>query len=155
MRKYALSILIAPASPVCAGDPTGSGLTLAEAHAVFVERYHARTQDGHWHTLSDDGYIHTHLTWHLEKAGQEAGIHALLCEETAGGRNGWFEACERRGRVEDFLADLARAWRLVDLRSSDRPSPIALEFQCRYALITASLNSLARNIPPDLLVLQR
>ena len=144
-------LLVAPPEPARAGDLPGLGLTLEKAHALLLERYRARTREGSWHTLPDDGYIHAHLTWHMEKAGQVDEIHALLREETAEGRNGWYEARERLGQTAGYLADVARAWRLAEEEFAVHHSPSAIGFQCRYALITVSLNSLAKNVPPDLL----
>ena len=73
----------------------------------------------------------------------------MLREETAEGRNGWYEARERLGQVAGYLADLARAWHGVDQPVEGRSPAIGL--RCRYALMTTSLNSLAGNIPTDLL----
>jgi hypothetical protein len=152
MRKYALAVLTGTAGH----DPEEWGVrpsqTLACAHAALLERYRARTPGGPWHALSDDGYIHTHLAWHMEKAGDIAAVHALLREETPEGRNGWFEVCERRGRVGDFLADVSRAWKQADRRDPDGLPQDGLGLHFRYALITASINSLASSIPHDLLV---
>ena len=66
-------------------------MSLAESHARLLERYRAQVQDGLWHTLPGDGYVHEHLTWHMEDAGWEGELHALLKEENPEGRNGWFE----------------------------------------------------------------
>ena len=132
---------------------------LAEAHAALLARYQAGTRDGLWHTLADDGYIHAHLAWHLESAGRPGVVHDLLCEQTAEGANGWYQACERLGQTASYLADVARAWRLAEL-----PQPSSVPgtgdrarvrgegpgLQCRYALIAASLKSLAGNIPVSL-----
>lgn len=132
---------------------------LAEAHAMLLARYRAGTRDGLWHTLADDGYIHAHLAWHLESAGRPGAVHDLLCEQTAEGANGWYQACERLGQTASYLADVARAWRLAEL-----PQPSSVSgagerarvrgegpgLQCRYALIAASLKSLAGNIPVSL-----
>ena len=43
-------------------------LEAREAHGVLVERYQTLTHKRLWHTLEDDGYIHAHLTWHLQAA---------------------------------------------------------------------------------------
>lgn len=119
----------------------GLGRTLPVAHRELLDRYRARTVGGLWHTLPADGYIHTYLAWHLEQAGWVEELHALLREETAEGRNAWYEARERLGQTAGFLADARRAWRLV----------CTIGLGCRYALVQASLNSLAGNIPPALL----
>ena len=149
LHDLARSLLTTPSGPTRPDDLPGLGMTMREAHGRLLERYRARTRGGLWHTLPDDGYIHAHLTWHLEQAGAPEGLHGLLREETAEGRNGWYEARERLGQVAGYLLDLARAWGSVDQHARDRPHGIGL--QCRYALITTSLNSQAGNIPTDLL----
>jgi hypothetical protein len=120
---------------------SGLGISLPKAHAALLDRYRSRTQGDRWHTLKDDGYIYANLTWHMEQAGVYDKLHALMREETETGRNGWHWACERAGYAAGFLADTARAWRLS----------AEYGLQCRYALIVASLNSLAQNLPPTLL----
>jgi len=127
-------------------------MSLPEAHAALLVRYRAQTRDGLWHTLPDDGYIHERLAWHMEQAGQGEALHALLREETVEGRNAWYEARERLGQTVGYLADVARAWWLAEEAFAARSSPLAIGLQCRYALVTASLNSLAQNVPPALLV---
>ena len=149
LHDLARRLLIAPSGPTRPDDLPGLGLTLREAHGRLLERYRARTRGGLWHTLPDDGYIHAHLTWHLEQAGAPEGLHGLLREETAEGRNGWYEARERLGQVAGYLADLARTRRGVDQHVEGRSPAIGL--RCRYALMTTSLNSLAGNIPTELL----
>ena len=149
LHDLARRLLIAPSGPTRPDDLPGLGLTWREAHGRLLERYRTRTRGGLWHTLPDDGYIHAHLTWHLERAGAPEGLHGLLREETAAGRNGWYEARERLGQVAGYLADLARTWRGVDQPVEGRSPTIGLG--CRYALMTTSLNSLAGNIPTELL----
>jgi len=146
LHDLARRLLTGPEAPAREGDLPGLGLPLPEAHRKLLARYRLRTRKGLWHTLPDDGYIHARLTWHMEGAGQEEEIHALLREETEEGRNGWYEARERLGQTAGYLADVERAWRLADLAPS--PAAGAGEF---YALIAASLNSLAGKIPPALL----
>jgi len=150
LHDLARRLLIAPSGPTRPDDLPGLGLTLREAHGRLLERYRARTRGGLWHTLPDDGYIHAHLTWHLEQGGAHEGLQGLLREETAEGRNGWYEARERLGQVAGYLADLARTQRWVDQHVEGRSPAIGLG--CRYALMTTSLNSLAGNIPPELMV---
>src|SRR5262249_21718305 len=132
-------------------DLPGLGLTRAEAHGQLLARYRKRTRAGQWHTLTADGYVHGRLAWHLEQAGDVAGLHKLLREETADGRNGWYEANERLGQPSNFADGVARAWRLADDAFLNRGPAPTLGLQCRYALVTASLNSLAGNLPAELL----
>ncbi|MCA2812967.1 MAG: trypsin-like serine protease, partial [Microcystis sp. M090S1] len=103
-----------------------------------------------WHSLEDDGYIYNQLLWHLEKAGQIAQIHLLLREETAEGHNGWYSQCEREGKTAIFIKDVSRAWQLAEEHFIENPTK-SIGLQVRYALITTSLNSLATNIPPELI----
>ena len=125
-------------------QPQGSGLTLQEAHVKLLERYKQRTQNGLWHTLPDDGYIHAHLTWHLQLAGQPEQIHALLREETKEDRNGWYHVRERIGQTSGFIEDVTIALKMAKNHQ-------CLSLQCRYALMLASLNSLSQNIPSKLM----
>lgn len=60
--------------------PQGLGLTLREANAGLLDRYRVRYIEQElsqpcWHTLPNDGYIHAHLIWHLERADRVDEIH--------------------------------------------------------------------------------
>jgi Effector-associated domain 4/NB-ARC domain/APAF-1 helical domain len=129
----------------------GFGFKLAYAHSLLLERYRKKTQSGLWHTLSDDGYIHRNLRWHLEQAGKIENLHQLLQEETEVGKNGWYEACASLGETAIFVTDVARAWRLAEKMFEENPAH-STSLQCFYALITASLNSLVANLPNNLLI---
>ncbi|NEQ10016.1 MAG: hypothetical protein F6K37_30010 [Moorea sp. SIO4E2] len=128
----------------------GLGLTWPQAHGQLLERYRQKTQNGLWHTLPDDGYSHSYLTWHLEKAGWVEEVHQLLQEETEAGRNGWYEACERFDQLGSFVKDVAKAWQLAEEAFSSSPTR-SISLQCRYALMVSSINSLVGNIPGELM----
>jgi hypothetical protein len=130
----------------------GLGLSISEAHGQFLTRYQRQTKNGLWHSLEDDGYIYNQLIWHLEKAGKIAEIHQLLREETAEGHNGWYSKCEKEAKTATFIKDVSRAWQLAEEHFIENPSE-SIGLQVRYALITTSLNSLAGNIPPELIAL--
>ncbi|RCJ41332.1 hypothetical protein A6770_09475 [Nostoc minutum NIES-26] len=147
-HDLACNLLTAPSVPKRPGDLAGLGLNLADAYAALLEKYQQKTQNGLWHTLPNDGYIHQHLVWHLEKAGQIEEIHKLLREESATGSNGWYEVREQLGQIAGYITDISRAWELAEKRWTQS----TLGLQCRYALITASLNSLAANLPVELLI---
>lgn len=132
--------------------PQGLSFTLPQAHAHLLGRYQARVQDGLWHTLPNDGYVHGHLIWHMERAGWVDEIHTLLREETVNGRNAWYETREQLGQTTGYLADVERARQLTTTMFIESQSPILTGLQCRYALISASLRSLAKNIHSELLV---
>ncbi|MDZ8064751.1 MAG: NB-ARC domain-containing protein [Nostoc sp. DedQUE08] len=132
--------------------PTGMGFNLLNAHSQLLERYRLKTEKNLWHILPNDGYIHQNLVWHLEKAERVEEIHSLLREESQTSSNGWFEAREKLGQAEDYITDFFRAWELAEANWTESTLPQVVGLQCRYALITASLNSLAGNLPVKLLV---
>ena len=121
-------------------------------HAELLKRYRGDTRSGLWHTVVDDGYIHAHLTWHLEQAGQADEIHNLLREETPSGHNGWYETCvgaassqeKRLEKLTIFAADVRLAWRLAEDLFGASPSR-AIALQCRYAMMVSTTNSLSDN----------
>ncbi len=127
-------------------------MSLPQAHARLLDRYRRKVTYGGWDRLPDDGYVHEHLSWHMEQAGQPEAIHALLRLETPEGHNVWYEAREALGQTAGYQDDVRRAWRLAEEDFASRSSPFAIGLQCRYVLIIASLNSLAKNVPPALLV---
>jgi|GEM_PF-1262890 len=119
---------------------------LADAHRQFLERYRSRAADGRWDRLPNDGYSHRHLTWHMQQADWAAAVHELMAASDERGRNAWFEACDRIGQPAIFVEDVARAWALAE-QAYDTDPTRAIVLQCRYALITATLNSLVANLP--------
>ena len=132
------------------GSLPGLGVTWPQAHGQLLERYRQKTQNGLWHTLPDDGYSHSYLTWHLEKAGWVEEVHQLLQEETDAGRNGWYETCERLDQLGSFVKDVAKAWQLAEEAFSSSPT-CSISLQCRYALMVSSINSLVGHIPAELI----
>ncbi|MFG6101674.1 NB-ARC domain-containing protein [Leptothoe sp. EHU-05/26/07-4] len=149
MHDLAGRLLMSPPQPIREGELPGLGLTKAEAHHELLSRYRAKTSNGQWYTLKDDGYIYAHLTWHMEQAKQPKEIHRLLRISNEQGRNGWYEACDAIGKPAGFVNDLGRAWQLaIDAYDQEPSQSVALVF--RYALIRTSLNSLASNVPAEL-----
>ncbi|WP_099072324.1 NB-ARC domain-containing protein [Nostoc linckia] len=147
-HDLARNLLTEPSVPKRPGDLAGLGLSLADAHAALLEKYRQKTENGLWHTVPNDGYIHQHLVWHLEKAGRVKEIHQLLRKESGSGNNGWYEVREQLAQTGGYITDISRAWELAEANWNES----TLGLQCRYALITASLNSLAANLPANLLV---
>ncbi|AFY94413.1 NB-ARC domain-containing protein [Chamaesiphon minutus] len=135
-----------------AGEKDIPGLELEwnDTHGILLDRYRQQTTEGQWHTLPDDGYIHAHLAWHLEKAGRSDELHLLLQKVTTRGRNAWYEACLSLGQNAIFVTDLGRAWQLAE-EMYQRDTSQSIGLQVRYALIFSSLNSLAVNIPSQLM----
>ncbi|MCC5646213.1 CHAT domain-containing protein [Nostoc sp. CHAB 5824] len=152
LHDLARNLLTASITPKRRGDLPGLGLSFATAQVNFLQQYRQKTQKNLWHTLPNDGYIHQRLVWHLEKAERVEEIHQLLREESQTGSNGWFEAREKLGQTEGYITDFFRAWKLAEENWTESTLPQVVGLQCRYALITASLNSLAGNLPEKLLV---
>ncbi|MEH2008578.1 NB-ARC domain-containing protein, partial [Nostoc sp.] len=150
-HDLARNLLTAPPQPR-RGDLPGLGISLVNAHVALLEKYRQKTQKNLWHTLPNDGYIHQYLVWHLEKAGQIEEIHQLLREESQTGSNGWYEAREKWGQTAGYITDISHAWELTEANWNESTLPQVVSWQCRYALITASMNSLAANLPANLLV---
>jgi hypothetical protein len=107
----------------------------------------------------DGGYPLRHLAHHLCSAGRAPELHALLAAEHPAGPdravNTWFAAHEHADSIVSYLDDLARAGR-DSAASTDgelsrrRPAP-SLGLEIRYALMAASITSLAASISADLL----
>jgi predicted phosphodiesterase len=142
--------------------PAGLGLDLADVHVALLHRYQAGSRHGLWSTIPDDGYIHQYLTWHMEKAGRHDLIYALLRETSSDGGNAWYNKQDALGQLGWYLDDVRRAWQLAeaDLSVSCATSPATATpddprdgpaLPVRYALIIASLISLAHRIPHHLL----
>ena len=136
-------------------ESTNKILDLSSAHGEFLNRYRERAVNGCWDGLPNDGYIHRHLTWHMEQANWINEIHDLIEMSNDQGRNAWFEACDRIKQPSIFEEDVARGWELAEQdfilerknEISERENEESIVRQCRYALITSTLNSLAENLP--------
>ncbi|MFG6103641.1 NB-ARC domain-containing protein [Leptothoe sp. EHU-05/26/07-4] len=123
---------------------------LTLAHRQLLERYRDTCTNKCWYTLPKDDYIHRHLTWHMEQGDWIDEIHSLMVMSDVKGRNAWFEACDRIGQPAIFVEDLARSWRLTE-QSYNQERTRSIELECRYALMTATLNSLIANLPIDIM----
>jgi hypothetical protein len=113
----------------------------------------------------DEGYGLKHVVSHLAKAGRTDDIHTLLAVGWELGAeanlprrpaNAWYLAHETAGDTAGYLADVELAWRLTQNQleeevAAGRPQE-SLGLQLRYALFSASVNSLASNLPPSLVV---
>ncbi len=159
LHDLARNLIGAPVVPTDSGGIAGLSMDLAKAHAQLLDSYWAQAKNGLWHTLEDDGYIHEHLVWHLEQAGQPMAIHELLMEEcalngTRTGANGWYERREALGQTAGYLKDLERASILAadavnkEIESGDLAPSVGLAV--RYALMSASLNCLGAEMPMEL-----
>ena len=131
--------------------------SLLIAHRSLVASYRSELS-GDWGTLSDDGYICDHLTYHLEHlAKTDRTVLSELVELFADQSWMHLRFAQTRNRYDRYLADLDRCWRLQQqclveaIRSRTDPSPI-LANVVRFALIRTSIVSLAANYVPALVV---
>ena len=88
-----------------------------------------------------DSYGRRHLARHLVKAEQVNELHTLLNLEQDK-KNIWFKLKDDEGATDGFLGDIRLAWAQADKTYDDDPEK-SVALQCRYALIEASVNSLA------------
>jgi hypothetical protein len=131
--------------------------SLVGAHRSFLGRYRGLCVDGRWWKPPYDRerpyeflYFYWHLTWQLEQADWANEVHDLMAASDGQGRNAWFEACEEIGEPAVFVQDVARGWGVAEaLYEKDRTRSIWL--QARYALITATLNTLLDNLPVEMM----
>jgi len=96
----------------------------------------------------EDKYGLCHLVTHLAKGGQIKKLHKLMELEWKEGKrviNVWHSVKESIGDTAGYISDIELAWEKAD-KEKDIPK------QCLYALIKASLNSLAQTIPVELLL---
>lgn len=127
------------------------------AHRALLDAYRRSRQGGGWHTVPDDGYFYDHLAYHLDQlvdhdASAEDDLFGLFDNQ------GWLHArILQSGYLYDgYLADLRVAWLrsyAVASRQIDADQePSALADCVRYALIRGSINSLASQYDPFLVV---
>ena len=104
-----------------------------------------------------DRYGLHHLTAHLDASECHGDLHRLLRlesrqEQAERDENVWFVTHDRVDDLDGYISDVSRAWRVAERAYQRRPSAQELGLQCRYALITASVNSLAEKLPLELIV---
>jgi len=130
------------------------GAKLAEVQEALLSAYNPG--GGPWSEVEDDGYIHAHLTWHMDDAGRPRQLHALLREETADGKNGWYAVRAGGGQTLGYLDDVSRAWHCAE-RADETALPGGLPLpevsrEVRCAIYRSSVRSLAADFPPEVLV---
>lgn len=144
VNDLARSMISAPVKPASLSVLPGLGLDLREASRKLLDRYRARARDGHWETLTDDGYIYDRLVYHLSLANDVDGLSTLLLE--GNGRNGWADARLKQAHTySGYLDDLEVAWQSVGAASWRFGS------QIRWLLALSSINSLVTNVEPAVL----
>ena len=92
-----------------------------------------------------------HLAAHLVAAERYFDLHRLLTWQTGEpGKNTWYEACAEAGEIAGYLGDVRRGWDAAAARLGADPVE-CLALQARYALMTATMGSLASAVPPSLM----
>ena len=104
----------------------------------------------HLKKIAEDDYGRRHLAQHLVKGDRVEELHTLLSLEQDG-KNAWFKLKDDEGDMAGFLADVDLAWAKVE-EEPERESGRTIALQFRYALMIASVNSLAKIIPIELLI---
>ena len=120
-----------------------------EQHDSIIQCFENESKQ--WQDLREiDLYGLCHLAQHLVKGDRVEDLHMLLSLEKDG-KNAWFKVKDDEGDTAGFLADVELAWSQADKEFDLEHRGRSLGLQCRYALIKASINSLAE-IPKELLV---
>jgi hypothetical protein len=98
------------------------------------------------------------VAFHLVAAGREEDLHRLLrleWQEDSAATNAWFAARDVVADLSGYLGDVATGWQAAEeasrreLERGEQAASIGLEL--RYALLTASVGSLAGGLPVALL----
>ena len=116
LHDAARNLLCNPPNPKHQNQLAGLGINFSQAQSILLERYKKKcnsAQECLWVSLPDDGYIHSHLSWHMQKAGQIEEIHKLLNSSTKTGKNTWYQARENLGQIAGYKEDIERAWQLA------------------------------------------
>ncbi|MBL8150364.1 MAG: hypothetical protein JNN15_10610, partial [Blastocatellia bacterium] len=95
----------------------------------------------------DKGYGINYITTHLEASSRIDDLHHLLSLEDEEQKNLWFRIKDSLGETESYVSDVYLGEKAANL--SNKFTEIGLRL--RYALIFASLNSIASNLPPELI----
>jgi hypothetical protein len=125
--------------------PEGFGIILSDGHARILENYRHLVKGKRWSELPDDGYIYANLAWHLQGAGQAAGVVSLLNEIDDNGRNAWYAKRDELGQTSGYLEDVKLAQQLISLHRIGGPSD-----HISLALNVTSIRSTTINIRPQL-----
>jgi len=116
----------------------------------WVSSYYWRTYKDDW-SKCDDRYGLKYLATHLAQGEQDDRLHKLICQE-------WMKArFENEGFTYDgFIPDLRLAWdqmqTKIDAQIKADETPTDFAMCVRYALINSSINSLASNYTPEIVV---
>lgn len=127
------------------------------AHRVLLDAYRATRTEKNWASVADDGYLYEHLVYHLQQIAdtdQDAvdEMKMLFADQR------WLHARVASDNYEydGYITDLMSVWHRthISVHQQIRHNQLSLAFaDCvRYALIRTSINSLAANYAPQLIV---
>lgn len=113
----------------------------------------------------DNGYGMRQLVHHLVRASSDEVLHGMLALErprgevvgqafSSTGSNAWYEVHRTRHALAGYALDVERAWaRAEEVATGIDAQPGArIDLELRYALFAVSVNSVAGNVPTDLLL---
>jgi hypothetical protein len=144
------------------------------AHARIADRYLTAwgglqeglpgLHDGDGAETLDGGYGLRHLVHHLVHASADSVLHGLMQlewpraeavdpMESSPAANAWYETHRARRAFAGYALDVQRAWARAEHAPADPTGPRSIALELRYALVAASVNSVAGNVPTELLLL--
>jgi hypothetical protein len=115
--------------------------------------------------VMDDGYGLRQLVFHLVRGSADTLLHHLMelewsrddltdAVDSSPATNSWYEAHRARRAFASYALDVERAWSYTEQSVAAGPTaPRGLALEFRYALMSASINSVTGNVTGDLLVL--
>ncbi|OYD91165.1 hypothetical protein CDG76_28355 [Nostoc sp. 'Peltigera membranacea cyanobiont' 210A] len=101
--------------------------------------------------IAEDDYGRRHLAQHLVSGDRVEELHTLL-KLKKDERNAWFDARKLKDDVLGFLNDVKLAWQIAEKEFSTSQSSRSIVLQCRYALITSSINRLTGKLRTELVI---
>jgi hypothetical protein len=137
-RRFRLHDLLYDFASRMAGD-------LKPLHQTLLDAYRKQCPDG-WHAGTNDGYFFDHLARHLAATDNYPELKSLFSDQQ------WMNArVPNSGYVyHGYISDLELTWEMADKKAVEDETYFA---DCvRFGLIRTSINSLAANYVPELVV---
>lgn len=103
----------------------------------------------------DSNYGLRHIVSHLEMARRHQDMHLLLGIETPDQRNLWHAVKDSAGDIDGYIFDISHAFTMcAEAIAAEQRDKLGqcTGLLCRYALIHSSINSLAKTVPPRLML---
>lgn len=127
-------------------------------HEELLEYYRLTQRGDGWHTTLNDGYLYSHLAYHLgELAQYSEDVKEELYNLFANHHWMLVRVPEDDHIYDGYISDLNIVWCFAHQKTLDEINavkPPATISQCvRYALIRSSLNSIAANFEPRLIAI--